>query len=305
MDWAHAIDGLVAELKRCNLKAATVEQYRSFIQNFVEQMKAQGVSDVRQVQQQHIEAHQAELVKRKLKARTVASHTQALRRLFVYLSSTGQLLLDPTEQVVALKCQKSLPRRLITETEMKKLIAAANVSQRTGIRDRAMLEVLYGTGMRIGELCSLEICDADVDLGLVRIRKGKGHKERMLPLGKAAKLWVQEYQTRVRPWWMKGKDHERRLFVTQHGRPLTSNCVNARLRVLCEAANVKAIYPHAIRHAAATHMLRNGADLRMVQKLLGHRHLSTTQRYTYVAQVEVQQTHSKTHPLEQMVEQPA
>jgi integrase/recombinase XerD len=295
---AEALDELTRALCRQNLARATIEQYQRFIGVFIARMVGCGIEDVRQVQREHVESYQAELLARKLKPRTVASHIQAVRSLFRYLTDSGQLLCDPTERVVALRWQRSLPRRVVSETEMKKLLAAVNVSTRHGIRDRALLELLYGTAMRISEALSLEVSDVDLELCQVRIRKAKGRKERVVPSGKVARQWLEEYQSGVRPCWMKGRSYERRLFVTHHGKPLQKHTVAAVLRKLCNRAKLESIYPHAIRHAAATHMLRRGADIRMVQKLLGHEHLSTTQRYTQVAPVEVHRTHQRTHPLE-------
>jgi integrase/recombinase XerD len=293
-----AIDVLCKDLQRRNLKHATVAQYQQFIAGFAARMHVAGIDDARQVRREHIEEHQGYLLGKKLRPRTVAVHTQALRRLFGYLAESGQLLCDPTDGVVALKWTRRLPRRRITETEMRKVLAAPNVSTRLGIRDRAIIEVLYSTAVRAGELLALSVADVDNELGLVHIRSGKGHVERVVPVGSAARKWLKEYVEQVRPYWMKGRDHERRLWVTQSGRPLDINALHALLRVHSKQAGIRPIYPHAIRHAAATHMLAAGADLRMVQKLLGHRCLSSTVIYTRVMPTEVQATHAKTHPLE-------
>jgi integrase/recombinase XerD len=296
MDWSEAIDALMRGLRRLNLKLPTITAYRAALEDFATRMQRQGVG-LRQVKREHIEEHQGALLKRKLKPRTVAQRIQALRRLFEHLTDTGQLLLDPTEGTVALKTTRPLPRRQVTEAEMKKLLAAPNTSLRIGIRDRAVLEMLYGTAMRAGEMLALEVADVDLELGLARIRKGKGHKELIVPMGRNAQAWVREYAERVRPWWMQGKAHERRMFMSQAGRSLSRGALHQVVRRHSLQAGLTPIYPHAIRHAAATHMLRAGADIRAVQKLLGHARLTTTQIYTHVSITDVERTHARTHPL--------
>ena len=264
---------------------------------FARRLHAEGVRDVREVRREHIEAHQAALLE-KNKPRTAAQRVQAVRRLFRHLADHGHLLLDPSEEVVALKHSSRIPRRLVSEAEMAKLLSAPKVSSRVGIRDRALLEMLYSTAMRVGELLQLEVSDVDLELGLVRIREGKGRKERVVPLGTTARHWVREYGERVRPWWMRGEEHERRLWVTNQGRPCRVGSVHHMLHVYSGRAGIRSVYPHAIRHAVAAHMLARGADLRAIQKLLGHASLETTQRYTKVVPLDVKGTHARTHPLE-------
>jgi len=298
MQFDDAVDIVLAELRRENLKQSTVERYRTCLGDCAARLKARGLDDVLQVRRADIEEHQLYLQQKGYSPRTVAQCMQPLRRLFEHLGETGCLLINPMEGVVALRHHRKLPRRVVSEAEMKRLLAAPNVGLRCGIRDRALLEVLYSTAIRLGELLALEVSDVDLERGLVRIREGKGRKGRVVPLGRAAHRWTKEYLERVRPWWMRGRDHERRLWVGNRGRPFAAGNVHAMLHKYTRELGIESIYPHAIRHAAATHMLARGADIRVVQKLLGHSSIRTTQYYTRVVPTDVQATHTRTHPLE-------
>ena len=160
------------------------------------------------------------------------------------------------------------------------------------------MELFYSTGMRLGEVLTLLVSDVDLELGLIKIREGKGRKGRIVPLGHTARTWMKEYLERVRPWWMRNKDHERRVFVGRNGVAMRTGNVHTILLTHSRKAGVKNVYPHAIRHACATHMLRRGADIRAIQKLLGHGTVKTTQRYTRVVPEDIKATHGHTHPLE-------
>lgn len=289
----------LADLARRNLAPSTIAIYRAAIKSFVSTMASQGITEPRQVRRSHIDGHQAQLLAKNLKPRTVAQQIQALRGLFEHLVQTGRLLTAPTDGVVALKLKRTLPRRVVTEAEMLQLLGAPDTSTKLGIRDRAMLELLYSTAMRAGELLALHVGDVDSIHGLVHIREGKGAKDRVVPLGRTAQAWVERYLAEVRPHWLFGnaRAHELRLFVSNRGTPFTSENLHALLRRHSAAAQVRHIYPHAIRHAVATQMLQRGADLRAIQRLLGHASLRTTQFYTRVAPTEIIHTHAHTHPL--------
>jgi integrase/recombinase XerD len=293
----ESLQFFLADMVRRNLAATTISSYRAAIEELIARLRELNITDRRQVRREHIEEHQAFLLGKRLKPRTVAQRIQAIRGLFEHLTQSGRLLTAPTDGVVALKLSRALPRRWVTEREMGRLLAAPDVTTAIGMRDRAMLEVLYSTAMRAGELLSLEVGDVDCEHGLVHIREGKGKKDRVVPIGRAAQTWVQRYAVDVRPVWLKSES-ERSLFVSKHGTSFTVENLHAMLRRHCTAAKLEHIYPHAIRHAAATHMLARGADIRAVQKLLGHASLKTTQFYTRVTPTEVIAAHRRTHPLE-------
>ena len=299
MRFDAAIEELIAELRRQNLKQPTLIGYRFAVIDLAASLHHEGIETVGRVGRHHIEAYQARLSTKKLKPRTVAQRMQAIRRFFAYLIETGHLLVDPTEGIVPLAHSPSLPRRRVSEREMRQLLAMPKVRSLHGLRDRALLELLYGTAMRLGELLSLELGDLDLERGLVHIRDGKGGRDRVVPMGTAARRWLEDYLTQGRPQWT----HDRRaknlhVFITSRGTALRPTNVHGMLSNYCRRARISKIYPHAIRHAVATQMLARGADLRAIKRLLGHRRLDTTQIYTHVVPEEVKATHARTHPRE-------
>jgi integrase/recombinase XerD len=182
---------------------------------------------------------------------------------------------------------------------MRQLLAVPDIRSPYGLRDRAVLELLYGTGMRLGELLSLELGDLDLERGLVHIRDGKGGRDRVVPTGTAARRWLEDYLAQARPQWTQGRRGKNlHIFMTSRGTALRTTNVHAMLCSYCQKARIPKIYPHAIRHAVATQMLARGADLRAIKRLLGHRRLVTTQLYTRVVPTEVKATHARTHPRE-------
>jgi integrase/recombinase XerD len=180
---------------------------------------------------------------------------------------------------------------------MKKLLDQPNLSLRPHIRNKAIMEVMYCTAIRIDELVSLDVYHADLKDKVLYIRKGKGKKQRVVPLGKTAVKHTREYLEHIRPWWARKNPKEKKLFLNHHGLPLSDDSVRAFLRRYRIAAGIKKpVSPHTLRRSCATHMLQQGADIRYIQKLLGHKYLSTTQAYTKVIPVDLKQTHNRTHP---------
>jgi integrase/recombinase XerD len=228
---------------------------------------------------------------------TKALSIRAVKRLFEYLVASHQLLINPAEGLVETCRQNRHIGMVLTQEEMQRLLAQPNLSLRSQIRDRAVLEVLYSTGMRIGELVNVEVYHVDLKDQVIYIRKGKGQKQRVVPLGKTAGHWLREYLEKIRPHYAKKNPKERRLFLTNSGRLLTGNNIRAFLKHYCKKAGInKTISPHTFRRSCATHLIQQGADIRYVQQLLGHTYLKTTQYYTKVLPVEVKATHNKTHP---------
>jgi integrase/recombinase XerD len=180
---------------------------------------------------------------------------------------------------------------------MQKLLVQPNLSLRTGIRDRAVMEVLYSSAVRLDELLHLEVYHVDLTDKVLFIRKGKGRRQRVVPLGKPAALYLKEYLTHIRPHWVKKHPQQRRLFLTHGGLPLTGNTVRSFIRRYRLAAGIhKPVSPHTFRRSCATHLVQQGADIRHVQKLLGHADLKTTQIYARLMPADVKQTHNRTHP---------
>jgi integrase/recombinase XerD len=226
--------------------------------------------------------------------RSTARQLSSFRRFFRHLVREGALREDPTAQIAMPKVGRSLPRSL-TEEEVEALLAAPTVSDPLGHRDRTMLEVLYATGLRVTELVNLSITQVNLNQGVLRI-VGKGDRERMIPLGEEAVQWIQQFLQgpRVEILLERQTDY---LFPTRRGDRMTRQAFWHIIKRYARKAGVqKELSPHTLRHAFATHLLNHGADLRVVQMLLGHSDLSTTQIYTHVARERLKDLHSQHHP---------
>jgi integrase/recombinase XerD len=201
---------------------------------------------------------------------------------------------DPSLDIEAPRLPRSLPAGL-TEAAVETLLHAPDVKQPLGLRDRAMLEVLYASGLRVSELVDLAVAQVSLDMGVVRVM-GKGAKERLVPLGEEALEWVARYVGEARPGLLNGRRADA-LFVTARGGAMTRQGFwYVVKRHACRAGIDAALSPHTLRHAFATHLLNHGADLRVVQLLLGHADISTTQIYTHVARERLKRLHAQHHP---------
>ena len=229
-----------------------------------------------------------------LAARTIARHVTTLRNFFRFLIQEGEVKLDPTEFLAQPKLWATIPKYLNRE-ELERLIAAPAGDKPVGVRDRAMLELLYATGLRVSELCKLELAAVEREMGVLRVT-GKGNKQRLVPFGEAAAEAVDQYLREGRPGLLKGRA-SRYLFVTARGGSLARQSFWKLLRGYGRKAGITRILtPHVIRHSFATHLVEGGADLRSVQIMLGHADISTTQVYTHVAQRRLRQIIDQHHP---------
>ena len=229
-----------------------------------------------------------------LSARSIARHITTLRNFYRFLIQEGQMTSDPTEFLNQPRQWTTLPKYL-NRDELDRLIAAPPVKKSTGIRDRAMLELLYATGLRVSELCQLTLSAIERESGVLRVT-GKGNKQRMVPFGQAAGRAMDLYLGSARPRLLKGRA-SRHLFVTARGRAMTRQSFWKLLRGYGLQVGIsRALTPHVIRHSFATHLVEGGADLRSVQIMLGHADISTTQVYTHVAQRRLRETIEQHHP---------
>ncbi|MBF7731206.1 site-specific tyrosine recombinase XerD [Pseudomonas sp. N040] len=228
------------------------------------------------------------------KARSTARFLSALRGFYRYLLRQGRIAEDPTLQVSMPQIGRPLPKSL-SEADVDALLMAPEVAELLGLRDRAMLEVLYACGLRVTELISLSLEQVNLRQGVLRVF-GKGSKERLVPLGEEAIAWLQRYLQEARPQLLGGKPSDV-LFPSQRGEQMTRQAFWHRIKLHAQVAGIaKVLSPHTLRHAFATHLLNHGADLRVVQMLLGHSDLSTTQIYTHVARARLQDLHARHHP---------
>jgi integrase/recombinase XerD len=229
-----------------------------------------------------------------LSARSIARHITTLRNFYRFLLQEGQLKHDPTEFLNQPRQWTTLPKYL-NRGELDSLIAAPPMEKSTGIRDRAMLELLYATGLRVSELCQLTLSAVDRQMGVLRVT-GKGNKQRIVPFGQAAGQALDLYLGGARPRLLKGRA-SRHLFVTARAGAMTRQSFWKLLRGYGLRAGIsRTLTPHVIRHSFATHLVEGGADLRSVQIMLGHADISTTQVYTHVAQRRLRETIEQHHP---------
>ena len=237
----------------------------------------------------------ADQFKAKAKATSVARRLSALRRFYRFQLAQGALTDDPTLRVRAPKKPLRLPKQ-VSEAQVEALLAAPDTRTALGVRDRAMLETLYATGLRVSELTGLKRSQVAHDAGVVRVI-GKGSKERLVPMGDEAVAWVTRYLADVRPA-LAATSKRDELFLTQRHGPLTRQAFWALIKRYAVRAGIPktSLSPHVVRHAFATHLLNHGADLRVVQLLLGHADITTTTIYTHVARERLKQLHAIHHP---------
>ena len=227
-------------------------------------------------------------------SKTISRNISSLKSFYKYLISVDHLKLNPMSNIDAPKSGLFLPTTLTVE-ETQLILDAPNEKRPIELRDKAMLYALYATGMRISELISLNMHNIDLVRGSVQVI-GKGGKERMIPLTDDAIKFIKIYIKEAREILNKSKDHNN-LFLSTHGKQISRHSFWHRIKAYLKRVNInKDVHPHTLRHAFATHMLNNGADLRSVQLLLGHSDLATTQIYTHIAQTEIQNIHKKHHP---------
>ncbi len=228
------------------------------------------------------------------KARSTARLISGMRGFYRYLLRERLITQDPTLQIDLPQLGKPLPKSL-SETDVEALLAAPAIDEALGLRDRTMLEVLYACGLRVTELVSLTLEQVNLRQGVLRVF-GKGSKERLVPLGEEAIVWIERYLREGRGVLLGGRPSEV-LFPSSRGEQMTRQTFWHRIKLHAKVAGIlKPISPHTLRHAFATHLLNHGADLRVVQLLLGHSDLSTTQIYTHVARARLQELHARHHP---------
>ena len=225
--------------------------------------------------------------------RSSARLLSSIRRFYRYLVRQGTLQKDPSAEIEFPKLGRALPGTL-TKEEVEKLLDAPDTRTAHGVRDRAMLEVLYACGLRVSELVALTLYQVNLNQGVIRVL-GKGSKERLIPFGEQAGEWITEFVRGARAELLKPGRQCDALFVTNRGAAMTRQAFWHLVRRHAKKAGIsKHLSPHTLRHAFATHLLNHGADLRVVQMLLGHSDLSTTQIYTHVAQARLQELHAST-----------
>jgi integrase/recombinase XerD len=276
----------------------TILAYGRDLKRFAEFLRKRQKQKMEDVTREDVVDFLSNLYKEKLDSRSVARFLVSLRGLYKYAMMEGMITVDPTENLESPKIRSSLPTFLRIE-EIDKLLAAPNLETPIGLRDRAMLEVLYSTGLRVSELLNLRISDIDMRIGCVRCI-GKGDKERLVPIGRKAIEAVEQYLAHGRPKFARPAappPHNQVLFLTRIGRRLSRVGIWKILHDYGVRLGLRGrLTPHKLRHSFATHLLERGADLRSVQLMLGHADISTTQIYTHVVEERLKQIYKAHHP---------
>ncbi|WP_153145098.1 site-specific tyrosine recombinase XerD [Dechloromonas sp. H13] len=276
------------------LAKATLDSYRSDLGRLALWLAEQGQEPLLDLRETTLAAFIAHL-SRQTRASSQARYLSTLRRFYRWQLARGRLVADPTLQLANPTRPSRLPK-VMSEKQVDSLLAAPDVDSVLGLRDRAMIETLYATGLRVSELVNLKIHEIGFNEGVLRAF-GKGSKERLVPLGELAIDWLRRYLDEARPEILKGRQSDT-LFVTARGGAMTRQAFWQLIKRYAATAGIapEKLSPHVLRHAFATHLLNHGADLRVVQLLLGHADISTTQIYTHVARERLKSLHAVHHP---------
>lgn len=276
------------------LSQNTLSAYGNDLRQFSNWLGNQQVSTLQSVERGVIQEYLAFRTRHSNSPRSTARLLSSLRRFYSWLRRERHISEDPTALIDAPKLGRPLPKSL-SESDVEVLLSAPDTSTAMGLRDRCMLEVLYASGLRVSELVGLSIAQLNLRQGVVRVT-GKGNKERLVPLGEEAISWLERYMVESRPILMKQQTNED-LFVSNRQQAMTRQTFWHIIKRYAKQAGISTtLSPHTLRHAFATHLLNHGADLRVVQMLLGHSDLSTTQIYTHIAQQRLKEMHQQHHP---------
>lgn len=279
------------------LSQNTLVSYRHDLQIFQTWIEERGIKDFNSVSEMDILSYLAYRMDNGLKASSSSRALSCLRRFYRYLLREKHINLDPTVNIDNPKLPRLLPGSL-SENEVERLLAAPDLGDVIGLRDKAMLEVMYGSGLRVSELVDLRFSQFNVQQGLIRLF-GKGNKERLVPVAEYTLDWLERYLNESRPELVSRSSAGLNdvIFPSLRGQRMTRQTFWHRIKKYALTAGIhKTLSPHTLRHAFATHLLNNGADLRVVQLLLGHGNLSTTQIYTHLAKQRLYDLHQKWHP---------
>jgi integrase/recombinase XerD len=272
----------------------TLSSYRRDLRQFHEWLVKRDDSTLLQASRSALQSYLGARLEQGMSPRSSARFLSCVRGFYHYFLREGRLNVDPTLDVESPRLGRPLPKAL-SEMEVDRLLEAPNLEHALELRDRTMLELLYACGLRVTELTSLQLAQLSMNQGVVRVF-GKGSKERLVPVGEEALRWLQRYLAGPRGELLKGKGSEV-VFPSRRGTQMTRQTFWYRIKIYAQRAGIrKHLSPHTLRHAFATHLLNHGADLRVVQMLLGHSDLSTTQIYTHVAQQRMQELHAQHHP---------
>lgn len=298
----HHMKRYLAHLEERNYSPRTIETREAYLRYLIAWCDERSITKPQQIDRPILERYQRHLFyyrKRDGEPLTTRSQHQRiipLRHWFRWLVRQGHLLYSPAADLELPRMEKRLPKAILSAREAEMVLAVPNVGNAVGLRDRAILETFYSTGMRRLELVNLTVHNIDAERGTVMIRQGKGKKDRLIPIGERALAWIEKYRDSARPELVTGKD-DGTLFLSEWGEAFALNAMTRLVRIYVEKSGVgKKGACHLFRHTMATLMLEGGADIRFIQAMLGHAELSTTEIYTQVSIRLLQSVHAATHP---------
>lgn len=307
-DLERSLDQFCRHLAARNYSPYTIEQRHSVANDFIAWSKTLGIERAGEVTREQVEHYRRRMFEhRKRNGEPLAVRTQivrlvALRAFFRWLARARIIAFDPAAELELPRGERRLPGVILSQTEVETVLELPDITTALGVRDRAIMEVFYVTGIRRLELTRLRLRDLDYARRLLLVRKGKGAKDRYVPTGERALAWLIAYLTWARPR-LVGEIESDLLFLTSRGAPLAPKKLTARISAYVSEAKLNKYGScHLFRHAAATHMLDRGADIRFIQMLLGHESLDTTQIYTHVSIVSLAAVHAATHPAAKFAE---
>ena len=297
MDVVITIKDFKIQIKARGYSESTRTNYSRYLGLFMMYLEELSITDLREVTKQVIDDYHAKVMSESIGLESKACKIRPVKRLFEYLTENHRLLINPTEGIVETSRKNRKPGTVLTLEEVKLLMEQPDMYLKAQVRNRAVMELMYSTAIRANELEALEASHVDIKNNALYIYRGKGKKDRVVPIGKKAATYLEKYLIEVRPHYARNNPKERSLFLTCSGRPLTAISVRYFLTTYRIQAGIKkGVSPHTFRRTCATHLLQRGVDIRYIQELLGHKSLKTTQAYTKVMPVDVKETHNKTHP---------
>ena len=295
-------DDYLVYLRTTNYSDRTVGNREVYLNFFIQWAEERGVTRPNEVNKPILDRYQRYLYHcRKKDGLPLSFRSQycrlvPIRAFFKWLTRNNHILYNPASELELPKLEHRLPKHVLTKSEVEQVLSQCDINNELGVRDRAIIETLYSTGMRRMELIKLKIFDLDADRGTLMVRQGKGKKDRMIPIGERAVMWVEKYLNEVRPELVVEPD-DGTLFLTNLAEAFTPNRLTQLVRNYVEAAAIgKHGACHLFRHTMATLMLEHGADVRFIQAMLGHASLDTTQIYTQVSIKKLKEIHTSTHP---------
>lgn len=271
----------------------SIDSYRRDLHTYISFLKSKPVSDWKKVKEDHLSQFLFDLKEKGRAPSTISRHLASIRAFYSYLLKMGLVQKDPTIHMESPKVEKKLPR-VLTISEVEQLLNSPDLMEPAGLRDRAMLELLYASGAKVSEMLSIDVDEVNLALGFVKCTNKS--KERIIPLGKYAIDTIRNYLKIGRPAFSR-QDEEKALFLNHHGNRMSRQGFWKLIKKYAEKATISTdITPHTLRHSFATHLLENGADLRSVQEMLGHADISTTQIYAHVTRTKLREVYTKAHP---------